>query len=138
MYSVYVQKTVSRRTPEIRIDLALPDPAFRQIAAQVRTLIVEGALRPGDTLPPVRRLAIDLGVHFNTVAEAYRQLAAEGWLDVAHGKAASVAGREIPAATRAEAEGLRQRLRNLVAEMKARGIPARTIRAELGSLLKEE
>lgn len=127
-----------RKPPQIRIDLGLPEPAFRQIAAQVRTLIIEGTLQPGDTLPSVRRLAVDLGIHFNTVAEAYRQLAGEGWVEVAHGKAATIAGRAVPAATEGEAEGLRQRLRNLVAEMRARGIPARAIRSELGSLLKED
>jgi GntR family transcriptional regulator len=128
---------VSRR-PQIRIDLAAPEPAYRQIAAQFRTLTVEGALQPGDPLPAVRRLAIDLGVHFNTVAEAYRQLAAEGWVEVAHGKPARVAGRPAAAMSKSEAESLRQRLRHLVAEMRARGISSRAIRGDLHSLLKEE
>lgn len=126
------------RKPHIRIDLAAPEPAYRQIASQVRTLIVEGTLAPGDALPAVRRLAIDLGVHFNTVAEAYRQLAAEGWLDVAHGKAAIVAGRRTAPASKTEAESLRQRLRHLVAEMRSRGVPARAIRNDLQALLEEE
>jgi GntR family transcriptional regulator len=126
------------RKPQIRLDMAAPEPAYRQIAAQIRTFIVEGSLQPGDTLPAVRRLAIDLGVHFNTVAEAYRQLDAEGWLEVAHGKAAQVAGRPAGAASRTETESLRQRLRHLVAEMRARGVPARTIRQDLQALLGEE
>jgi len=54
---------------------------------------MEGMLRPGDTLPPVRRLAIDLGIHFNIVAEAYRALAEEGLLEIVHGHGARVIDR---------------------------------------------
>ncbi|MGO4879595.1 MAG: GntR family transcriptional regulator [Bryobacteraceae bacterium] len=50
----------------------------RQIVDHLRTLRVEGAVAPSDALPSVRRLAIDLGVHFNTIADAYRALA-EDW-----------------------------------------------------------
>jgi DNA-binding transcriptional regulator YhcF (GntR family) len=65
-----------------------PIPLYRQIADAIRTLLVAGTLVPGDILPPVRRLAIDLGLHFNTVAEAYRALALEGWLDLRRGRGA--------------------------------------------------
>jgi DNA-binding transcriptional regulator YhcF (GntR family) len=62
--------------PILQIDLSLATPAYEQIASGLRRLLVEGAFRPGDQLPTVRRLAMDLGVHHNTVAEAYRRLAA--------------------------------------------------------------
>jgi len=62
----------------IRIDLNSPVPATRQIADGLRVELVEGRLKPGSGLPSVRRVAMELGVHFNTVAEAYRVLAAEG------------------------------------------------------------
>ena len=68
--------------PPLRIALTANAPAYRQIVDAVRAVLVGGALRPGDQLPPVRQLALDLGVHFNTVAEAYRILAGEGWLDL--------------------------------------------------------
>ena len=85
-------------TLKIRIDLDSPAPAYRQIVGAVRVLLVEGALPPGSELPSVRRLAIELGVHFNTVGEAYRQLADEGWLDLRHGRGARVIEREARAA----------------------------------------
>ena len=66
-------------TARIRIDPSSGIPAVRQIADNLRVLLVGGQLAPGAALPPVRRVAVELGVHFNTVAEAYRQLAAEGW-----------------------------------------------------------
>ncbi len=52
---------------------------------------IGGGLLPlGGERPSVRRLAMDLGVHFNTVGEAYRQLNEEGWLDLRHGRGARV------------------------------------------------
>jgi GntR family transcriptional regulator len=119
--------------PQIRIDLTSAIPVYRQIVDAVRTLCVEGALKPGDELPSVRRLAIDLGVHFNTVAEAYRTLAEEGWLDVSHGRSARVLARDLRRA-KPDAETLdtfRLRLRQLVAEMRSRGVPRSRIEEEL-------
>jgi DNA-binding transcriptional regulator YhcF (GntR family) len=56
--------------PRIQIDLDSTTPVNRQIVDQLRLQLVAGGIRPGDALPSVRRLAIDLGVHFNTVADA--------------------------------------------------------------------
>ncbi|WP_353828329.1 aminotransferase class I/II-fold pyridoxal phosphate-dependent enzyme [Agromyces sp. SYSU T0242] len=50
------------------------------IAASVRALVERGALRPGDSLPPVRNLADHLGVNRNTAVAAYRQLTSAGVL----------------------------------------------------------
>lgn len=120
---------------QLRIDLSSPIPAYRQIVDQIRVFLVEGTLRPGDSLPSVRRLAIDLGIHFNTVAEAYRTLADDGWIDVAHGKAAKVRGRAAPSQPDQETiDTLRQRLRHLIAEMRAHGLSPARIARELSSL----
>jgi GntR family transcriptional regulator len=121
-------------TPFVRIDSASPTPLVRQIVDQLRVLLVEGALKPGSALPPVRRVAIDLAVHFNTVAEAYRQLAAEGWLDLRHGRGALVVERAAPTASRREIAGYGRRLRELVSQMRARGVPAGHIAAELKAI----
>jgi DNA-binding transcriptional regulator YhcF (GntR family) len=120
------------REPKIRIDLALATPAYRQIVDEVRTLLVEGALAPGSRLPSVRRLAMELGVHFNTVGEAYRELANEGWLDLRQGRGATVLdrGKPEPASPERLVE-FRERLRNLVTQMRAAGVPAPKIAAEL-------
>jgi GntR family transcriptional regulator len=118
--------------PQIRIDLSSSTAVYRQIVDQIRTLTVEGCLHTGDILPSVRRLAIDLGIHFNTVAEAYRALAEEGWIEVAHGRSARVCNRNVPKPPAAgEVEGFRQRLRHLIAEMRAQGFSPARISNEL-------
>lgn len=110
--------------PVLRINLRSPVPAYRQIVDALRAQLVEGALQPGHALPTVRRLALELGVHFNTIAEAYRQLAAEGWVELKHGRGATVIERSTPAKASGarEARAFRQRLRELVAQMRAAGL----------------
>jgi DNA-binding transcriptional regulator YhcF (GntR family) len=123
---------MAKSRARIQIDLSSDTAAWRQIADQLRTLIVEGALPPGDALPPVRRLAIELGVHFNTVAEAYRAMAEEGFLEITHGHGARVAEREaFRRATPEVAVDFRKRLRELVAGMRARGLSPRQVAGEL-------
>src|ERR1700716_1342656 len=100
------------QSPRIRIDPASGIPVVRQITDSLRVFLVEGQLLPGAALPSVRRVAMELGIHFNTVAEAYRQLAAEGWLDLKHGRGALVVPRVVPAvANGAWTEDFRNRLR---------------------------
>jgi len=100
-------------------------------------LLVDGSLAPETQLPSVRRLAMELGVHFNTVGEAYRELAAEGWLDLRHGRGATVVARTSPESVPpARIQEFRERLRNLVAEMRASGVPISVIETELRTLAK--
>lgn len=121
--------------PRIRIDLNSPVAATRQIADGLRVELVEGRLKPGSDLPSVRRVAMELGVHFNTVAEAYRVLASEGWLDLRHGRGARIVERTAPAAaTRNEVADYRQRLRELISQMRAGGVSPAKIAAELRAL----
>jgi GntR family transcriptional regulator len=123
--------------PVLRIDPASAVPLMRQIVDQLRVPLVEGSLRPGMVLPPVRRLATDLAVHFNTVAEAYRQLASEGWLDLRQGRGATVVERASPAPSRREISGYRQRLRELVSQMRAQGVSPARISAELKAIAED-
>jgi DNA-binding transcriptional regulator YhcF (GntR family) len=120
--------------PTIRIDLGSTVPAYRQIADAIRARLVGGDFRPGDQLPTVRQIAIDLGVHHNTVAEAYRTLAEEGWLDLGRRRGATVQERSAPKATPKTKARFRQRLRELVAEALGAGVSADIIAAELTAL----
>lgn len=65
---------------EIRIDPADKTPPYEQIKASIITLMAAHELPPGFRLPPIRQLAGDLGVAPNTVARAYRELEADGFV----------------------------------------------------------
>lgn len=69
---------------------------FQQIADQLREFVERGELRPGDTLPTVRQLAVDLGVAPNTVARAYGDLQDAGWL-TSDGRRGTRVAQSIPA-----------------------------------------
>lgn len=117
--------------PMIRIDLDAPTPAYQQIVDSLRTLLVEGALSAGDRLPPVRQLATDLGVHFNTVAQAYRHLADEGWLELRRRRGAQVIERSPSRRPASSPESFQRTLRQQIAKARTEGLPPATIAAIL-------
>jgi DNA-binding transcriptional regulator YhcF (GntR family) len=121
----------------LRINLDSDVPAYRQIVDRIRILLVGGKLAPGAELPSVRRVAMDLGVHFNTVAEAYRTLAEEGWLDLRHGRGARVVKRDAPSVNAERLVEFRHRLRALVAESQAQGASTTKLSQELRTLADE-
>ena len=63
------------------------------LVSALRESIRSGRLVAGTTLPPSRILALDLGIARNTVAEAYSELVAEGWLTARQGSGTRVADR---------------------------------------------
>ena len=69
-----------RRPQPITLDRTSDVPLYRQVEDQLRTAIHEGRLQPGARLPGIRTLAADLGVARVTIATAYEQLTAEGYL----------------------------------------------------------
>ncbi|UCF10349.1 MAG: GntR family transcriptional regulator [Candidatus Bipolaricaulota bacterium] len=70
---------------EIRIDAKSGVPFYRQIIEQVKFAIARGDLVPGDRLPTVRQLAVDLSINPNTVIRAYRELEIAGVLETQQG-----------------------------------------------------
>ena len=58
----------------ISLDPGRDLPLYRQIVDHVWVKVAEGGLDPGEKLPTVRQWAVDLGVHPNTVARAYKEL----------------------------------------------------------------
>ena len=123
----------------VSINLVSPVPAYRQIADELRRHLVDGQLKPGDLLPPIRQLALDLGVHFNTVALAYRLLADEGWLELRRGRGATVIARNAPRAVdRRQVDGLLRQLEQIAAQLRSAGMSSRQISAALRRLAEGE
>jgi GntR family transcriptional regulator len=67
-------------------------PVYVQLMEQVKHALDTGALRPGDQLPTIRKLAEDLIVNPNTVVRAYRDLEHEGLVELRQGSGAFVRG----------------------------------------------
>ena len=69
-------------------------PIYRQIQDQVRYGIASGLLGPGEQLPTVRSLAVELSVNPNTVIKAYSELEREGILTTEQGSGTFVAAQQ--------------------------------------------
>lgn len=133
MYFVCGDCTMRDPLPPLVIDVESGVPVYRQIVDSLRALLVDGSLQPGDSLPPVRHIALGLGIHFNTVAEAYRTLADEGWLDLKRRRGALVIERKQsrPVQSTADKATFTRRIRELVAEVQSRGLAPKFIAREL-------
>jgi DNA-binding transcriptional regulator YhcF (GntR family) len=116
----------------LRIDTGSETPVYRQIVDGLRVALVNGELAPGASLPAVRRLALDLGTHFNTVAQAYRELAREGWLDIGARSGARVIERSVTTASKPKSDAsFRRRIEEIVAQMQAHGSTRSRLAREL-------
>jgi DNA-binding transcriptional regulator YhcF (GntR family) len=118
----------------ITIDRAAELPIYTQIADGLRVLLVNGELAAGERLPTVRQLATDLCVHHNTVANAYRSLAQEGWLELKRGRGATVlaAGERQPA--RRTGWLFARRIKEMVAKAITQGVATDLLAGELEAL----
>lgn len=117
------------------IDRALDEPVYRQIARRVGELVSAGELCPGTDLPPVRSLASDLGVNLNTVARAYRQLEAEGFVRIRDRTGARIlAPPSSPTAT--EGRQLTDELRLHLARMRQAGFSGARVRELVDGILE--
>src|SRR5206468_5611951 len=94
----------------VSIDPRDRTPLYAQLERGLRASVAAGRLRPGDQLPTVRQLAVDLRVNANTVARVYVDLERAGVLETRRG-----VGSFISAAGPAEARPTQERNRRLKA-----------------------
>ena len=66
-------------------------PVYRQLIDQVQGAVASGSLSPGDQLPTVRHVAVELAINPNTVLRAYREMEIRGMLDTQQGTGTFVA-----------------------------------------------
>ena len=79
----------------ISIDAKSGVPFYRQIIDHVKTAIATGRVEPGDRLPTVRQLAVDLSVNPNTVSRAYTELELTGLVETQMGSGTFVGQLEV-------------------------------------------
>ena len=82
-------------TIELQIDPKSGVPFYRQIIDQVKAAIVTGSIEPGDRLPTVRQLAVNLSVNPNTVSRAYTELELTGLVEIQMGSGTFVGLQQV-------------------------------------------
>jgi GntR family transcriptional regulator len=79
----------------ISVDLKSGVPIYRQIIDQVKGGIATGTIGPGDRLPTVRQLAVDLSVNPNTVSRAYTELELTGLVETHMGSGTYIGNKRV-------------------------------------------
>jgi len=102
---------------DISINLTDGVPIYRQIVNQVKYLVASGLLQPGEELPPIRTLALQLRVTPNTIVKAYGELEIAGVVHKRQGSGTFVSeGRPQQVALRERRRLIEQRIDALLAE----------------------
>jgi GntR family transcriptional regulator len=70
----------------LEIDFRSGIPIYLQVVERIKERLASGQLKPGDQLPTVRSLALDLRVNFNTIARAYRIMDEAGIISTQQGR----------------------------------------------------
>ena len=105
-----------------RLDSSTGVPFYRQIIDQVLLAVGDGRLKPGEQLPTVRQLAVDLSVNLNTIAKAYREMEIRGIVQTQQGTGTFVAARS-GAKSREKRKALQDLVDRLLANAEALGVP---------------
>ena len=101
---------------DISINVADGVPIYRQIVNQVKYLVASGLLQPGEELPPIRTLAIQLKVTPNTIVKAYGELEVAGVVHKRQGSGTYVSEGRPRLANRERQRIIEQRIDALLAE----------------------
>lgn len=108
-------------------------PIYAQIVAQVESAVARGDLKPGDKIPPVRKLAEELVVNPNTVAKAYRQMEQMGLVQTRKGAGTSILDPKQRMADRRDLDELSERIDAVI----GRGMSLGMSDQELRTLFEE-
>src|SRR5579884_2434485 len=100
-------------------------PIYLQIIEQVKRSVALGILTPGEQLPTVKQLALDLTVNPNTVARAYRDLERDQVIETAPGRGSFVRGNgSVETARAAASDVAAESILQAVREAKSIGLTA--------------
>ncbi len=95
-------------------------PLYEQIVEKFRHLILNGALKPGEKMPSVRQLAMDLSINPNTIQRAYMQLEQEGLIYPVKGKGNFIA--DSQEVRKASVNAYKRELKSLIQKGKVMGM----------------
>jgi GntR family transcriptional regulator len=121
----------------IDIDPDSESPLYQQLRDQVVRAIADGSLKPGEALASVRQLAGQFGINSATVGKGYELLRQEGLVRTSRRSGSVIARGPAEPLTPGFSAGWTDRLRSLLAEAVAQGMPEQSIRDTTDSLLAE-
>jgi GntR family transcriptional regulator len=126
------------RTPFVfRLDGHSGVPVYRQLIEQVQCAIASGVLIPGDQLPTVRLVAVELAINPNTVLRAYREMEIRGILDTQQGTGTFISDHPTETSKEQRERQLTQLVNEFVSRAGAAGLTVEELVDALKQLLPE-
>lgn len=119
------------------IDQRSSTPIYLQLVQAVKEAILKGALQPGDRLPSVRELAVQLTINPNTVQKSYRELERQRIIENVRGRGTYVSADNRPRGDEEQLSRLREDLRGLLIEAYYLGLTEEKITEMVAQLLSE-
>lgn len=104
-----------------KVDLSGSKAVYQQLIDQIKFAVASGRLQPGDRLPTVREVAVQVRVNRNTVARVYSELEREGLLCTRAGQGTFVSDRGSQLGRAQQKRQLTARIDELLAEAKLFG-----------------
>ncbi len=119
------------------LDLKSSKPIYEQIVEQVKFHVLKGHLKPGDAIPSVRKLALDIAITPGTVAKAYQELERQNIIETIRGKGTFIASRIEQKQDEVRMEEARKLLRSAILELKVMGLEENEVTDVVKELYKE-
>jgi len=119
------------------LDPANAAPIYRQIIQQIEYAILSGRLKPGDRLPTIRSLAVDLKTNPNTIARAYGELEIRGILATQVGSGTYIADKKPVMEDDSLNRKIREVLTRFAQEMRDLGVEKRELVKLVDTYIKE-
>ncbi len=121
----------------IQVDPRDRRPIYEQLIANIRELVLCGALAPDEQMPSVRALAAELAINPNTIQKAYAELERRGIIYSAPGRGSFVCPDPTPL-RRAELDERRVALREAMVEAKQCGLSRTEAEAILETIWRND
>ena len=111
----------------VTLDFKGSTPIYEQIVEQMKFHVMRGHLQSGDSIPSVRRLALELKITPGTVAKAYQELERQGIIETIRGKGTFIAGKLELKVDEAKLSEIKRRIRTELMELKMMGYDRKMI-----------
>ncbi len=132
-----MNSTITEKNLLFSLDPAGGVPFYRQIIQQIEHAILARRLRPGDRLPTIRSLAVELKINPNTIAKAYSELEIRGLVLTQVGSGTYVSDKRPPAEDDVRVQKMAHTVARFIRDMGALGAD-RSEMIELVRDFKEE
>jgi len=131
-------KAAAQEAVNFTLDTVSGAPIYRQIIQQIEYAILSGRILPGDRLPTIRSLAVELKTNPNTIAKAYNELEIRGILATQVGSGTYISDKKPVI----EDDGLKRKIREVagrfIQEMRDLGVEKKELPGLIESIIKEE